>query len=337
MDKQVEFEHKMAAHCESGTLTSLLNHAGLEISEPMVFGIASGILFGYIDNKNFTFPTIIVRTKPGQIRKNISKRLGIKFYQQHFKNINSGEKTLDDLISKGIPTAAQVDFFYMEYMPDWMRVHINVHFIVIYGINGNNYIVSDSYSPGASELSRELMRKARWAGGHMAPKGFLYYPADAPQNIDFKKPVISGIKLACRNMLHNPYPFVGIKGIYKFANKILTWPNLATDEDHLSTQIMRINILLEDQGTGGGGFRFMYATFLQKAAEILQNDNIANMSKRMMEIGDNWRNISYFSAKIGKAKDFSNENLNELSKLIQHCGDLEKSFFSDLKKEINKL
>ncbi len=334
MNKVIDFEHRMAAHCETGTLTALLNYNGLQITEPLVFGIANGIFFGYLESSNFPFPTFIVRSRPGQIRENISKRLNIKLKKYRFKNAEKGEAQLDELIYKGIPTAAQVDFFYMTYMPDWQRVHINVHFINIIGIKDGKYIISDSYYPKKSELSKEMMRKARWAGGFMAPKGFIYYPVDVPESIDLKKPIVTGIKRACRNMLSLPVPFVGVKGIYKFADKIKEWPSLVRDTEHLSHEIMKINILLEDQGTGGAGFRFMYATFLQQAADILKNENLADMSKKMMDIGDKWREISYFAAKIGKNRDLGKERLNELSELIRNRGDEEKKFFRDLRKMV---
>ena len=35
---------------------------------------------------------------------------------------------LDRLHWNGILSAAQVDFLYMDYIPSWERVHINVHF-----------------------------------------------------------------------------------------------------------------------------------------------------------------------------------------------------------------
>ncbi|MDD3875104.1 MAG: BtrH N-terminal domain-containing protein, partial [Bacteroidales bacterium] len=57
------FKHKMAAHCETGAITASLNYRGLEISEPMVFGIGSGIFFGYFKNPRFTFPIFTVRSR----------------------------------------------------------------------------------------------------------------------------------------------------------------------------------------------------------------------------------------------------------------------------------
>ncbi len=331
---EINFNHKMAAHCETGTVQALLNHSGLDISEAMVFGIAGGIFFGYFESSNFPFPTFIVRNKPGSIRTNISKRLGVKWNSRKFKSSQAGEAALDELIKKKIPTAAQVDFYYMEYMPGWIRVHINVHFVNIIGLNETQYLISDSYHPKKALLDKTTFTKARFVGGHMAPKGFLFYPVTIPENIDFEKAIRKGIKKAAHDMTRLPVPFIGIKGIRKFAKKVTGWPELARDIDHLSHEIMKINVLLEDQGTGGAGFRFLYATFLQQASQKLNDPQLETMSKRMMEIGDNWRNISYFAAKIGKNRDLGKERLNELSGMINDMADREEAFFSELYKMV---
>jgi hypothetical protein len=331
------FNHKMAAHCESGTITSLLNNKGLDITEALVFGISSGIFFGYFHKmKSFTFPTFIVRNKPGQMRSNLSKRLGIKFHTRKFRKAEEGQKALDDLLAKGIPVAVQVDFFYMDYIPSWERVHINVHFIVIAGKNENNYIVSDSYYPRLVELNAESLRKARFAGGNMSPKGFLFYPEYIPEKINLEKAIIKGIRKTCFNMLKLPVPFIGIKGIRLFAKKIHEWPSRARDIEHLSHEIMKINILLEDQGTGGAGFRFLYATFLQQAAEILKKPLLNELSKEMMEIGDGWREISLRAARYGKNRDLGEERLKEFAELLNARASAEELFFKKLNKRIKE-
>ena len=74
----------MAAHCESGTVAALLRHAGLDLSEPLVFGMAAGIFFGYFESKKFPFPTFVVRNRPGQIRTGMARRIGVKFREQRF-------------------------------------------------------------------------------------------------------------------------------------------------------------------------------------------------------------------------------------------------------------
>jgi hypothetical protein len=331
----VPFKHKMAAHCESGAVTSLLNNAGLEITEPLVFGISSGIFFGYFHKmKSFAFPTFIVRNKPGSIRNNLAKRLGIKFHTEKFRSPEKGMKRLDDMIAANVPVAVQVDFFYMDYLPEWERVHINVHFIVVVGKTGSKYIVSDSYFPKLVELEESSMRKARFAGGSMSPKGFLFYPEFIPGKIDYKKAIVKGTRKSCFNMLKIPIPFLGIKGIRKFAAKIVEWPSFARDTEHLSHEIMKINILLEDQGTGGAGFRFMYATFLQQASAILEKPEWSELSKEMMKIGDGWREISLFAARIGKNRDLGADRLRELGGMLMKRADAEELFFRRLKNSI---
>jgi len=61
------------------------------------------------------------------------------------------------------------------------------------------------------------------------------------------------------------------------------------------------------------------------------------MSKKMMEIGDGWRNISYFAAKIGKNRDLGPEKLKELGALIVGRADAEEAFYKELKTVIHKI
>ncbi|MDP1621586.1 MAG: BtrH N-terminal domain-containing protein [Bacteroidales bacterium] len=329
------FNHKMAAHCESGTITSLLNHGGLNITEPMVFGIASGIFFGYFHKmKSFAFPTFIVRNKPGKMRSNIEKRLGVKFKSYDFKDTVKGQQSLDQLLQQNTPTAAQVDFFYMDYVPSWERVHINVHFLVVIGKKDDIYTISDAYFPKMVELAASSLEKGRFAGGNMSPKGFIFHLDKLPPSIDYNKAIIKGINKACFSMLKIPIPFIGIKGMRMFARKVTEWPKFARDTEHLSHEIMKINILLEDQGTGGAGFRFMYATFLQQAAEMINKPELKELSGELMKIGDGWREISLFSARIGKNRDLGPEKLRQLSEMIRDRADVEERFFKSLSRAV---
>jgi len=237
-------------------------------------------------------------------------------------------------LEKGIPPATQVDFFFMDYLPQYLRVHINVHFINVVGKTNGNYLISDCYYPKIVELKAESLEKGRFAGGSMAPKGFLFYPSFIPKEFDYEKAVRKGIKKACFNMLKIPIPFLGIKGMRKFADHITEWPKLAMDTEDLSHQVSKINILLEDQGTGGAGFRFMYATFLKQAAEILKKPELIDFSKRMMENGDKWREISLKAARMGRDRDLSVEKLKEVGDLIRERADVEELFFKELSKAV---
>lgn len=325
----------MAAHCESGTVTNLVNHSGLEISEPLVFGISSGIFFGYMKTPMREFPTIFSRIRPGKILENFCKNTGVKFVTKKFRDPEKAEKELDDLLEQNIPVGLQVDFFYMDFFPPWHRVHINVHYIVVIGKEDDHYIVSDAYHPTIAKLHRDSLRKGRFAKGSMEPKGLMFYPVEIPDEIPLKKGITQGIKKTVFNMLKIPMPFLGVKGIRRFGDKLPEWPKYARNEEQLAHNIFMITTMLEDQGTGGAGFRYIYASFLREAATILDDVVFKEYAKRMMEIGDDWRNISLFASRIAKHRGQENGKLKEMGEMIKKNADQEYKFFTDLRDTIS--
>ncbi len=328
------FRHSMAAHCESGTVTAQLNHHGLNITEPLVFGISAGIFFAYMKPPMMDFPMFVTRSMPGKILDTFCKRTGVKFAKKNYKDPALAEKELNTLLDNNIPVSVQTDMFFMDYFPAWFRVHINVHYVNIIGRKGDKYLVSDSYFPEIAEIGKETLAKARFAGGTMAPKGLMFYPVSIPEKIDLNDAIVRGIKDATFNMLKIPLPFLGVKGIRRFGNKIVEWPGYARDSEQLADKLLRIFILLEEQGTGGGGFRYVYASFLQEAAKIMNRQELNDLSKEMVIIGDKWRELALSASKVSRSGDITREKLEGLGVLIKEKADMEEKFFTDLRKEI---
>jgi hypothetical protein len=328
---RIEYEHTMAAHCETGTISGLLRHAGLQLSEPMVLGITGGIFFAYLKIRSVPFPTFVVRSAPGSILKNMTKRVKVGFHVTKYRDPERAQAELDRLIEAGTPVAVQVDMFHMDYIPAYMRIHFNGHFVTVIGKAGDTYTVSDCYHPRIAEVTGQALRKARFAKGDLAPKGTMFHVDSVPNAPELRKPVIQGLRSSARNMVGLPVPFLGVKGIRLFAKKVLEWPALARDEVQLSHEIMNINVILEERGTGGAGFRFMFASFLREAAGVLGGDErLDALSKDMMAIGDRWRELSIFAARMGKAHDFTDERFRELQALILERANEEEAFFRKL-------
>ncbi|MEU9986855.1 BtrH N-terminal domain-containing protein [Streptomyces sp. NPDC048045] len=57
-------------HCETTALGVLLRHEGLDLSEPMLFGLGSGLSFIYWDSKGMGFPFLGGRVKPFELARN---------------------------------------------------------------------------------------------------------------------------------------------------------------------------------------------------------------------------------------------------------------------------
>ena len=329
------YKHQMRAHCESGTASALLSHGGFKISEAMCLGISGAMMFGYFKTKNMPFPTIAVRNQPIKIFKELEKQFRISFNISRINNPEKADEALNDLISNGSLPSVQVDFFYMSYIPKHARADFNGHFVIVTEKTEDGYIVSDPYAPVLAPVPIKNMELARHAKGDFAPKGLMIHVDPIPENKIpsdelIKKAIKNGIIKTCKYMLKVPMSFIGVSAIRKWAEDLKNWSDYCDDTEMLSHRIMMINVLLEDRGTGGGGFRYMYASFLQEAAEIFKSDELADFSSRMMENGDKWRAVSLHAARMGKKRDFSKEKMDELKQLILTRADEEEVFFKDL-------
>src|SRR5437879_3058605 len=107
------FEHLQAAHCESGVAASLSGFQGQTLSEPMAFGIGSGLFFAHLPLiKIMGLPLTTFRSYPGTIIKKTFKRTGLQLRKQQFRNESKALETLDTLLEKGIPAGVQLSVFW---------------------------------------------------------------------------------------------------------------------------------------------------------------------------------------------------------------------------------
>ena len=91
---KTEFEHLQAAHCENGVTTNLLQSAGAQkLTEPLAFGIGSGLFFVQLPFlKINNGPAIAFRTMPGLIFKRTCDSLNIPIFRKKFSSREAGKK-----------------------------------------------------------------------------------------------------------------------------------------------------------------------------------------------------------------------------------------------------
>jgi len=325
------FQHIHSAHCESGVTSLLLKHKGLDISEPMAFGIGSGLTFAYLPMVKISgMPLIAYRNPPKSIIKKATKQLGIKLASQTFRNQQKAEDTLDMLLDKGKYVGAQTSVYHLTYFPDDMRFHFNAHNLIIYGKEGNEYLVSDPVFENTVKIHKKDLLKARFAKGALAPKGLLYYLDSEPKEPNYEKIVKSSIKSTINNMTKAPLFFIGIKGINYLAKQIESIPRKYKDNlRYPRLYLGHIVRMQEEIGTGGAGFRYMFASYLQEAS-IHTNESLLQESSEMMtQAGDEWRKFAQLTALMCKnRKEF---DFNGLSNMLREIARKEKAVYDNLK------
>jgi hypothetical protein len=300
----IAFQHRHAAHCESGTAASLLTHAGISISEPMAFGLGRGLGFAYLPFVRIQeMPLIAYRTLPRGIIKGVSNALGIDFQIERFRSPEAGTARLDALLREGRAVGLQSSVFWLPYFPHDMRFHFNAHNLVAYGLEGENYLISDPVLEHVVQCPRIDLERARFTEGALAPKGLLYFVKQAPRRgptpAVTPAAISKAIKGVARTMLA-PIPFVGTRGIQYLANTIQKLDPAAPGTSRYLGHVVRMQ---EEIGTGGGGFRFLYAAFLQEASEHSGMQTLAQFSDRLLEIGDGWRAFALAAARMVKGRE----------------------------------
>jgi hypothetical protein len=320
-------EHRQYAHCESGVVTSLLRRQGLDLSEPMVFGITGGLTFAYIPLIRITnMPVISYRMFPGSIIKGAVKNLDVRFKTQRYSDKGKALAELTHLIDEGEIVGLQTSVYWLPYFPPEMRFQFNAHNLIVYGREGEEFLVSDPVFEHAVRIKAEDLQNARFAKGTLAPKGFIYYPVRVNPSVDLRAAIRKSIKRTVHMMLHAPLPFIGVKGIHYLAKKIERL-NVREDLRYVRLFLGHIVRMQEEIGTGGGGFRFMYAAFLQEAGLLLGSTQLGEASQRMTEAGDMWRRFALACAKACKSKtaDF---DVREIAELLRKCATQEKLVYS---------
>ena len=326
----LNFEHRSAAHCETGVVSNLLNFYGFPLSEPMVFGIGAGLFFVYMPFVPFkgNMMKFSFRSLPGDVFTQSMKNLQIKVgMKKRFFNKEKAMKEVDELLARGIPVGNVVGLYFLPHTP--LRIHFNAHHLCVVGKEGNEYTVSDPTVATMQKLSYNTLKKVRFSRGMLKPQGKMYWIKEKPTELPLHSAIIKGIKTTCKKMLGVPFIPTGVRGIALLAKRI---PKLEAKYGEQDALIYLATLLqsMEEFGTGGAGFRFLYSAFLYEAADVLNKPEMKNFALEMNNIGDLWRQ---FALECGrKFKNRSNESFNDLSNRLLNISNAEKNFFIRLKK-----
>ncbi len=327
----------MSAHCENGVTGNLLRFYGIELSEPMIFGIGSGLFFFYMPLiKMNGIPVTSFRPLPGVIFKRVTSRLGIEVKVKQFRNEKTAMHELDLLLQQGIPAGMVVGVYDLTYFPPAYRFRFNAHNIIGIGKENDTYYVSDPIMEKIETIHYNDLLKTRFAKGTYKPKGKMYYIKSVPETFDINSAIIKGIKHTCRDMLTIPFPYAGLNAEKTLAKHVKKWPD-KLGERKAKLYLGQVVRMQEEIGTGGAGFRFLYAAFLQEASKIMNNSDLNEISEQMTAAGDLWREFGIAAGRIFKDRHPGKKPYNEVSDLLLNIRKEEEIIFNNLNKAVKLL
>jgi hypothetical protein len=103
------------------------------------------------------------------------------------------------------------------------------------------------------------------------------------------------------------------------------------DKKYVRNFLGNIITFQEEVGTGGGGFRFMYAAFLREASVMLDRPELLDASRRMVEVGDLWRQAALSCAKLFRDRQ-PDYDTAPIADAFQRCAEAEREVYLLMKK-----
>lgn len=313
--------HQQSSHCESGVMANMLNSQGFNLSESMVFGLSSALTFVYLPMvKVGGLPLIAYRMPPKTIISSVCKKLGLRLHSQKFSNADDGMKALDQALSEGKLVGLQTSVYWLPYFPEDMRFQFNAHNLTVYGKNDQgDYLISDPVFEDVVTCTADDLKRARFAKGVLAAKGLMYVIDIPTSKVDLEPLIRSSIKKTAKMMSGLILPFFGNKGIRFLAKKIKSLASKPKKDAALFLgNIVRMQ---EEIGTGGAGFRFMFASFLDESSQLLNDNALFEIAQYTTEIGDLWREFAMKAVLF--CKNRKNVSLDDVAKSLDVCADHE--------------
>ena len=305
-------------HCETTATGTLLKHIGIELSEPMLFGIGEGLGFIYWKMKTMEYPFLGGRIKTDLLTQNIAHHLQLELI---VKETSSKQKAWDgvkQLIDDGQPVGLKLDCYHLQYFS--RPFHFAGHYATIYGYDDTYAYLVDTQQQGCLvKTSLESLAMARAEKGPMASKNLYYILQKTQQSYNLNKIILTAISNNAKTYLNPPITNIGYKGIFKAAKAIFEWFH---SSKNIEQEFRHTARLMEKGGTGGALFRNLYRDFLKESYELLGLKALNDAYEQFTEIANMWNTVSTCFEKVSESKDIA--YIEQASAMLKAISEKEK-------------
>ena len=318
------FKPFIGHHCETTATGSLLKQIGIDLSEPMLFGLGEGLGFIFWNMKTMDFPFIGGRVKTDLLTENLCRNLNLDLEIKETSSISKAWANVKNQIDSGKAVGLKLDCYHLEYFTD--KVHFAGHYVAMYGYdNEYAYLIDTDQQGRLVKTSLRNLELARNEKGPMSSKNRSYTINKKGQLPDLKNAIPKAIKNNAMDFLNPPIKNIGYKGILKTSSEIKKWFEESND---IKGEFQASATLMERAGTGGSLFRNLYRDFLKESAELIGSTLLKEAYNNYSEIADQWKMVSDLFYKAGETNDVQ---------YIYKASDLLKEVAENEKKTMQKL
>ncbi len=283
-------------HCETTALGVLLRHDGLDLSEPMLFGLGAGLAFVYWDGKGMDFPFLGGRVKPFELTRNLAVRLGLGLVVRETTSARKAWQDVEAQIDAGRPVGLQLDSHHLDYFGS--KVHFGGHVVAMYGYDDSRaYLVDTDQQGGAVTTSLTSLAAARAERGPMTARNRSFTITAPGDPAPVRDLIVPAIKACALDFIDPPISNLGHRGIEKAAKQVGKWLDRAADPRR---DLPLAAALMERAGTGGALFRNLYRDFLGECTELIDDGGLRTAHKMYREAAVSWTEVAALIAAAGE-------------------------------------
>ncbi len=311
-------------HCETTATGTLLKYIGVDLSEPMLFGLGEGLGFIVWNMKTMPMPFIGGRIKPDALTANIARNLNLELKVTETSSVGKAWSEVKTSLDHNIPVGLKLDCYHLEYFTN--KIHFAGHYVAVYGYDDKDAFLVDTAQQG-SEVKTSLtsLGLARNEKGPMSSRNLWYTIAKKEGPADLSVAVKQALKNNASEYLNPPIQNISYKGILKMASELEKWFHASKDK---ANDFKLMAILMERAGTGGAIFRNLYRDFLKESYQLLSLKEIEIAYENFKEAAALWTKVSGLIEKAGVENKV--EPIKEASQLLKQISNLEKTAMEQL-------
>ncbi|TWU43600.1 hypothetical protein Poly51_62970 [Rubripirellula tenax] len=324
--KLKDFDGFVGQHCETTATGALLRHLGIELSEPMLFGLGQGLGFVYWNMKSMDFPFIGGRIKPDALTDNLCRNLNLELDVSQTTSAKKAWAHVSGPIESGIPVGLKLDCFHLDYFAT--KVHFAGHYVAMYGFDEEFAYLIDTQQQGMRvQTSLESLASARSEKGPMSSRNLSFTISRRGNVPELSGIVARAIENNAIDYLSPPITNLTYKGIAKASREIKKWFHTSKD---VKRDFQTTAMLMERAGTGGALFRNLYRDFLREASELTSNAVFERASITFEDIARRWTRVAQCFHDAGETSDFA--SIEAASELLVEISSLEKAAMAALQR-----
>ncbi len=319
------YVHRRGEHCGSAAMRNLLAFRGIDLSEPMCFGLGSGAGFLYLTGLPVP-PGVAIHGRILELERELCGVLGIPFPERPEPDGDAGWARARAAVLSGHPVLISTDLAFLDYFNT--KTHFSGHRVVLFGFDdeAGEAVLSDSEWDAPQPVPIASLRRSRSSDVPPYPMGnrWCIVAPDGPL-----RPLPEAVPAALRKnaaAMLSPAEgdASGVAGMRRAANEMPRWPDLTADWVFAARFGYQV---IEKRGTGGGFFRRLYARYLEEASSAFAPIAAAGLPGKMVAVADGWTEIADGLKVISESKDHA--AFRAVAETLLRQADAEEAFWTE--------